>query len=190
MAGVPITGLQAAALIAYLLSWVAFAIAAVLGMYVRGQQRRAASGTIGMPVIAGTLLQWAAFAAIMLTLPTGPLRPSPLESTAGLVLAPLAVAVFVWAQQFSAPPGTIDALVTGGAYRWLRHPIYLAFLMMLLATAFVASTGPKMLAAIGLFLVGSEVRIATEEAELLARYPEEFPKYRQRTKWRYLPGLR
>ena len=128
----PITPLQAAALIAYLLSWLAFAIAAVLGMYVRRQQPSAAAGTIQLPVIAGTLLQWAAFVSIMFTLPAGPLRPGPFESVAGLVLAPLAVALFVWAQQFSAPRGTAEVLVTSGAYRWLRHPIYLAFLLMLL----------------------------------------------------------
>lgn len=143
-----------------------------------------------MPVIAGTFLQWAAFASIMLTLPATPLRPGPFESAGGLALAPLAVVLFIWAQQFSAPSGTTQTLVTSGAYRWLRHPIYLAFLLMLLATAFVASTGPKMLAAVALFIAGSEIRIAIEEAELATKFPNEFPAYRKRTSWRYLPGLR
>src|ERR1700754_4672867 len=98
-------------------------------MFARHQQTSEQKG-ITMPVIAGTLLQWAAFASIMLTLPAGPLRPSAFESVGGLVLAPLAVALFIWAQQFSAPRGTTATLVTSGAYRWLRHPIYLAFLLM------------------------------------------------------------
>ena len=84
----------------------------------------------------------------------------------------------------------VQTLVTIGAYSYLRNPIYLAFLMMLLATACVASAGLNTLAAVALYLIGSEIRIASEEADLLASFPNEYAAYQRRTRWRYLPGLR
>jgi protein-S-isoprenylcysteine O-methyltransferase Ste14 len=41
-----------------------------------------------------------------------------------------------------------------------------------------------------LYLVGSELRIASEERELAQKFPEDYAAYRTRTRWRYLPGLR
>jgi protein-S-isoprenylcysteine O-methyltransferase Ste14 len=81
-------------------------------------------------------------------------------------------------------------LATGGAYAWLRHPTYLAFLAMLIATGLVTSAGPKLVAAVILYLVGSELRIAYEETELAEKFPADYAQYRLRTRWRSLPGLR
>lgn len=143
-----------------------------------------------MPTIVGTFLQCAAALAVTLSMGSGALRPGLLEMIGALVLAPLASLVFVWAQ-FSVPrDASSGALVTGGAYRWLRHPMYLAFLMMLLATGLLVSTGLKLIVAVGLYLWGSEMRVASEEAELVAQFPEAYAEYRRRTRWRYLPGLR
>ena len=80
--------------------------------------------------------------------------------------------------------------MTAGAYRQLRHPMYLAFLAMLLATGLLASAGLKLIVATGLYIVGSEIRIASEEAELEQKFPKEYPRYRSKTRCRYLPGLR
>ena len=68
--------------------------------------------------------------------------------------------------------------------------MYLAFLMMLIATGLLVSTGLKLVAPIALYLWGSEMRVASEEAELVAQFPEAYAQYRRRTRWRYLPGLR
>jgi protein-S-isoprenylcysteine O-methyltransferase Ste14 len=81
-------------------------------------------------------------------------------------------------------------LVTGGAYAWLRHPIYLAFLAMLIATGLLASASVQMIAAVILYVTGSELRIAAEESELSEKFPAEYARYRLKTRWRYLPGLR
>ena len=182
--------LRVAAFVAYLAAWVVFAGAAIAGMVTRRHRQAVAPVQITMPTIVGTLLQGSAALAVTLSMRGGALRPALFELVGALVLAPLASLVFVWAQ-FSVPRDAgAGTLVTGGAYRWLRHPMYLAFLMMLIATGLLVSTGLKLVAPIALYLWGSEMRVASEEAELVAQFPEASAQYRRRTRWRYLPGLR
>ena len=80
--------------------------------------------------------------------------------------------------------------MTHGVYAWMRHPIYLAFLAMLLATGLLASAGRGLLVAVVMYLAGSELRIASEEEDLARTFRAEYEQYRLRTRWRYLPGLR
>jgi protein-S-isoprenylcysteine O-methyltransferase Ste14 len=100
-----------------------------------------------------------------------------------LVLAPASAWLFVWAQVPASR--STGELVTDGAYAWVRHPMYLAFLGLLVATGFAVSARWSLLAGVALYVVGSELRIAWEEAGL-----QEYESYRQRTRWRYLPWLR
>jgi protein-S-isoprenylcysteine O-methyltransferase Ste14 len=179
--------LKIAAYCVYLSAWLVFAIAAVLGAF-----RRRLSMTTGMsvPVLIGTLLQVLAAFAITRSMASGPLRPKTYELAGALVLAPLGAALFCWSLG-SVPRGVgADTLVTGGAYSWLRHPIYLAFLAMLVATGFLVAGGVKLIVPVVLYLAGSELRIASEEAELDEKFPEGYALYRRQTRWRYLPGLR
>jgi len=106
------------------------------------------------------------------------------------VLAPFAAALFVWALFSASHDAGAETLVTRGAYAWLRHPIYLAFLGMLVATGLLASNGLRLVMAVLIYLVGSELRIASEEKALTRNFHSEYEKYRLRTRWRYLPGLR
>jgi len=93
------------------------------GMAARRHRQAAVPVRISMPTIVGTLLQCAAALAVTLSMGSGALRPSLFELIGALVLAPLASLVFVWAQ-FSVPhDASSGTLVTGGAYRWLRHPM-------------------------------------------------------------------
>ena len=180
--------LRLGAFCAYLVAWLVFTIAAILGGIPRMQRRASAPLQLKTPVVIGTVLQIASPLAITLWLSNGPLRPQPLELIGALVLAPFGAALFVWAlvsARRSAGP-----LVTVGVYGWIRHPIYLAFLAMLLATGLLASAGPRLGVATLLYLAGSEMRIASEEAEWSAAFPAESEQYRLRTRWRYLPGLR
>jgi protein-S-isoprenylcysteine O-methyltransferase Ste14 len=136
------------------------------------------------------LMQGTAALPVTLTLSNAPLRPGHLELIGTILLAPVAVGMFcwaVWSVPGDTPPNT---LVTSGAYSWLRHPIYLAFLAMLLATGLVVSAGLALLAATILYVAGTELRIASEEAELEEKFPADYPNYRRKTPWRYLPGLR
>lgn len=68
--------------------------------------------------------------------------------------------------------------------------MYLSFLALLIASGLLISIGPKLVLAVALYLAGTELRIASEEADLTQRFPEDFPTYQRQTRWRYLPGLR
>jgi protein-S-isoprenylcysteine O-methyltransferase Ste14 len=181
----PLQTLRIAAFSAYLAAWLVLGLAALANALSR--KAKSAEG-LTPPVLLGTLLQALAPLLITLKISTAPLRPHPAELITILLLAPLAAALFTWALR--SAPKTANTLVTTGAYRWLRHPIYLAFFAMLLATGLLLSARLPLLAAAILYLAGSELRIAVEEEELTERFPAAYPLYQQRTPWRYLPGLR
>ena len=182
--------LRVAAFCVYLATWLVFVIAAVTSAIpVRGRQVDG-SARMTVPAIIGLLMQVAAALTVTLSMGSGPLRPRPFELVSTLALAPLAASLFVWALRSTTNTVDAEVLATGGAYAWLRHPIYLAFLAMLVATGLLISAGLKLAAAVVLYLAGSELRIVSEEAELSRRFPVRFAQYRLRTRWRYLPGLR
>ena len=184
--------LKLAAYCAYLASWLVFALAAAAGALprLRRQNQPALESGMTPPVFIGTLLQVLGAFVLTGTMGSGPLRARPAELAGALLLAPAGAALFVWALRSAPKDARAERLVTDGAYKWLRHPIYLAFLAMLLATGLLLSAGPKLLLSILLYVGGSELRIASEEGELAERFPEEFARFRRQTRWRYLPGLR
>jgi protein-S-isoprenylcysteine O-methyltransferase Ste14 len=104
-------------------------------------------------------------------------------------MAPLGAAIYIWALRSGrrADPGT---LVTTGAYALVRHPIYLGFFALLVATGLLASSGVKLVAAAIVYLAGSELRIAYEEGDLADKFPDRHAEYKARTRWLYLPGAR
>ena len=79
-------------------------------------------------------------------------------------------------------------LVTGGPYRWIRHPLYTTGIALVLAIGLMAASwfilmfGLITLAAIRLFV------IPLEERELLAKFGQEYRHYMQRT-GRLLPRV-
>jgi protein-S-isoprenylcysteine O-methyltransferase Ste14 len=180
--------LKIAAYCAYLASWLTFAIAAVAGALPKLGKPPHDGFKIEMPALIGTLLQGFAALATTRLMPAGPLHPAPWESIGTLLLAPFGCAMFVWALRSS--PRQPGQLATGGAYAWLRHPIYLAFLALLLATGFLLSARFRLVLPVMLYVSGSELRIFCEERELAVRFREEFARYRRKTRWMYLPGLR
>lgn len=182
--------MKIAAYCGYLAAWLVFAVAAVIGALPRLRRQAAATTVITAPVLIGTLLQVLAAFAITRSMGSGPLRPRTFELAGALVLAPLGAALFVWALRSVPRDADADTLVTGGAYSWLRNPIYLAFLAMLIATGFLVSGGIKLVLPVLLYVAGSELRIASEESELARKFPEGYALYKTRTRWRYLPGLR
>lgn len=77
-------------------------------------------------------------------------------------------------------------LVTQGPYRWIRHPMYLAYLLswtgFLLLTGNVLAVGAGIIA----FVLAMVVRVGREEAMLEAAFGAEWVAYRERT-GRFLP---
>lgn len=80
-------------------------------------------------------------------------------------------------------------LVTTGPYRWLRHPIYFAFVSIMLLL--VPLSGSWVLGLSGLTLVASiaAVRIPVEEAQLHERFGSTWERYRAQTACLF-PGIR
>ena len=186
----PIETLRVAAFVSYLGSWLVLVITAVVGALPQFRGHGVTAFQARLPVIAGTLLQSIAVLGIALTLDDGPLRPSTFELASALLLAPLSAAIFVWAQRSAPKSSEQETLVTSGPYQWVRHPIYLAFFAMLLATGLLASSGLKLVVAAALYLAGCEIRIAIEEADLNHQFPTSYSNYTKHTPWRYLPGIR
>jgi protein-S-isoprenylcysteine O-methyltransferase Ste14 len=182
--------LRLAAYIAYLAAWAVFAVVAILHAIPRGGARVSGQIRITFSAAAGTLLQVVSALPITLSLPEGPLQPRRPELAGALILAPLGAILFLWSIRSTPFQTRRHILVTHGPYRWLRHPIYLAFFAMLLATGLLASARLRLAAAVFLYLAGSELRIAGEESELAGKFPAEHHAYRLRTRWLYLPGLR
>ena len=113
-----------------------------------------------------------------------------------MILGPASVAVALAAVRHLGKHWRLDAaltkdheLVQTGPYRWVRHPIYASMLGMLLATGFAWTWWPLLLAALALFLAGTEIRVRAEDALLEARFQESFTAYRSRVP-AYLPFIR
>ena len=77
-------------------------------------------------------------------------------------------------------------LVTTGAYRLIRHPIYTSMLCMLLGTGTLVAPWFLFLPAILLFLVGIEIRVRVEDGLLASRFGDEFDAYKQHVSASYL----
>ena len=81
----------------------------------------------------------------------------------------------------------VHTLVTSGPYRWVRHPLYTAAALATLAVPLTAAnalffvTGSMVLA----LLV---IRTRKEEANLIARFGDDYRSYMQRT-GRFVPRL-
>jgi protein-S-isoprenylcysteine O-methyltransferase Ste14 len=117
----------------------------------------------------------------------------------GVLLGGLAVALNIWAHQtLSAKLGmafnpvlrlnTVPALVTEGPYRWVRHPIYLAFLLMMVATSLLTSNWLLGGCGLGLILCVIGLRTSEEERRLIEQFGDQYRQYMRRTGG-YLPRM-
>ena len=117
------------------------------------------------------------------------------SSSLVILVQVLALLLFLWARvtfgrrsyHVVADP-TAGGLVTGGPYRYIRHPIYAAF--CLFTSAGVAAHGSvhwSWIAGLfgGLVLGSAVLRIFCEESLVAARYPE-YAQYSVTT-WRMIP---
>lgn len=77
-------------------------------------------------------------------------------------------------------------LQVGGPYRWVRHPIYFAWLLMVFAA-------PRMTSGRLLFAVISTAYLVAaipfEERGLRAEFGEPYAAYQRQVRWRIVPGI-
>jgi protein-S-isoprenylcysteine O-methyltransferase Ste14 len=79
-------------------------------------------------------------------------------------------------------------LVVEGPYNLVRNPIYTGMLGMLIATGLALSRWPNLLLAILVFIVGTLIRVRSEERLLREAFGQEFEAYSSRVP-AIIPGL-
>jgi protein-S-isoprenylcysteine O-methyltransferase Ste14 len=80
-------------------------------------------------------------------------------------------------------------LVRSGPYRFVRHPIYLSIIAVMLGAGFLISRPARLAAALVLEIIGTEIRIRVEDALLASRFGDKFTEYQRRVP-AYIPLLR
>lgn len=149
------------------------------------------AGTLGMIGFIGTLLyavnpSWLAWASLPL--------PLWLRWT-GVGIALLGFALLQWSQNtlgksWSDTPRMIkeQSLITSGPYRFIRHPIYTAFLLILGSTLLISANWLIGLTWLGMTLLEVASRIGFEENLMIEYFGEQYRAYMKRT-GRLLPRL-
>ncbi|HEY7471665.1 MAG TPA: serine hydrolase [Gemmatimonadota bacterium] len=91
-------------------------------------------------------------------------------------------AVRALGKQWSLMPRLVEDhdLVATGPYAIVRHPIYTAFLGLLIATGFAFSTIEALAPAVALYLIGTWIRIRFEEKLLRGVFGERWAEYSRR----------
>jgi protein-S-isoprenylcysteine O-methyltransferase Ste14 len=79
-------------------------------------------------------------------------------------------------------------LRTSGPYAITRHPIYTGLLGMVLGSGLLAGAG-RWILVFPIYVVLLQFKIHAEERLMLAEFPEDYPRYRQRVP-QLIPGLR
>ena len=72
-------------------------------------------------------------------------------------------------------------LITEGPYRFVRNPIYTGMLGMLIATGLAVSHWIALPIAIIVFMIGTRIRVLSEEKLLREAFGQEFESYARRT---------
>jgi protein-S-isoprenylcysteine O-methyltransferase Ste14 len=133
--------------------------------------------------------------AFVFHLPIGTMPAWPRLLAAAILAAPSIAlawsAVHNLGKQFRVTAGLyVDhELVQSGAYGVIRHPIYGTLLGMLIVSMLAVTRVEWMAPLIAMFLVGTEIRVRTEDGLLESRFGEEFRRYRQRVR-AYIPFVR
>ncbi len=188
------TGLPALAALA--LGFFAFLVALIATQLRRApeeKQRQSFRSILGI-VIQGIAIAIVAGASWTPTLdPLG--APALCQAAAVALLMAATVGLFVWASRTMGRNWSIVArtradhqLVTTGPFAHVRHPIYVALFLFMLAIAIGLGTWPRLIIAIPLYALGTWQRIMVEEALLRAVFGADYDAYAARVR-RFVPGL-
>ena len=185
--------LQIVALVELCLCWLAWCLAFVKP----GQQAAGQKKVLSAPASKwGIILEFFGFALVWAYVRPVAFEKSALSLIASMALGPPSVALG-WAAtrhlgkqwRFEAALSEDHELIRTGPYRWVRHPIYAPMLGMLLATAAAWTWWPMFVAALIVFVAGTEIRVRAEDRLLSERFKEVFSAYRSRVS-AYIPFIR
>ena len=152
--------------------------------------------TLAGPTRAGLLLECLAFLiAFLFRLPPDE-EPGLVRIIVSIAIAATAP-VMAWTsvthlgRQFRINAGLYEdhQLVRTGPYAIVRHPIYASLFAMLLSTGFLLTPWLWLVVSVLLFIVGTEIRVRTEDGLLASRFGAAFDEYRRRVP-AYIPGVR
>ena len=112
----------------------------------------------------------------------------------GVGLGAISILFLAWAHKTLGKnwnvPGTVkkdQVLVTKGAYRWFRHPMYTSFALIALAYWLISTNG--FIALIGLiYWIIVVSKVSTEEAVLIEEFGDAYREYMKHT-GRFLPRV-
>jgi len=148
------------------------------------------------PTRIGLLLESAAiFIAFVFRLPAES-PPGLVRQGLGILIGP-ASAVMAWhavrhvGRQLRVQAG-LDAdhqLVKSGPYRIVRHPIYSSLFGMLVCSILLLTEWPWALLCLALFVLGTEIRVWSEDRRLESRFGDAYRDWRRRVP-AYIPLLR
>ena len=141
---------------------------------------------------AGILLQMAGFAITgfgFIRIAVAPLSAiTSLQTLVVIALMGSAIALFVTSSNALGRNWSLVArtrsdheLVRTGPYARVRHPIYLAMLLFLLALSIALGHWGQLLLGMPIFLVGTKIRIDAEDRLLEQSFGDAFRQYRDAT---------
>ncbi len=127
--------------------------------------------------------------------PSAEIRPAGLAFAVGIAMmlggisiraaSALTLGAF-YTLQLGIQPG--HTVLSGGPYRWVRHPGYAGTLVALLGLGTALGNWYSVLA-IGFVVPALVIRIGIEEQMLRRALGEPYDSYCNRTRWRLLPGV-
>ena len=159
------------------------------------RQKRESITALG-PTRIGLLLECIGiFVALNMRVPVT--SPPGVPQMAGALLLGVVSSVFAWqavthlGKQFRVHAGLyVDhELVHTGPYAIVRHPIYASLLGMLLCTILLLTRWQWAIVAVALYIVGTEIRVRTEDRLLAGRFGAKFDGYRAKVP-AYIPFVR
>jgi protein-S-isoprenylcysteine O-methyltransferase Ste14 len=163
-----------------------------------GSQGEAEARRSGLSVL-GIAIQVVAFAAVgfgEVTFLYAPLSPQSLEQAAAtLFLAVATCLIFAASKRALGRNWSVVArtrsdheLVTWGPFAYVRHPIYSALFLWMLAMAVALGHYWGLILGVPLYWLGTILRIREEERLLRAQFGPDYEGYAKRVK-RFVPGI-
>jgi protein-S-isoprenylcysteine O-methyltransferase Ste14 len=87
-------------------------------------------------------------------------------------------------RQATGAPARHERLLTTGPYRWVRHPLYLGWMLALFAAAHMTADRLAFAALTSLYLV---VAVPWEERSLTSSFGDAYAAYQRQVRWRIVP---